>query len=237
MVEDLVPNLRAALGGILPAGWRDAAPWGYPAQSELALITGVFASQLPEQAVADIADTVMRRRPGSSLDNLVELAAIDAVDLRGIIGDRWGDSTVLGVPRRRADVIHEAARLLTHSGVRTAFDMQDAIRTRTDEVSRLLLSIRGLGPGTWACIAFMVHAPIPPNDDVVALVKESLAGGPPAEDPLERAETIEALDRSAVGDLIRRTAHRLGSDERVLSYGLHRVADERARQASVFIAK
>ncbi len=231
MVEDLVPNLRAALGGILPAGWRDAAPWGYPAQSELALITGVFASQLPEQAVGDIADSVMRRRPGSSLDNLVELAAIDPVDLRSILGDRWGDSTVLGVPRRRADVIHEAARLLTHSGVRSAFDMQDAIRTRTDEVAKLLLSIRGLGPGTWASIAFMVHAPIPPNDDVVALVKESLAGS--AED----AEVVDAMDRSAIGDLVRRTAHRLGSDERVLSYGLHRVADERARNAGMFIAK
>ncbi len=235
MVEDLVPNLRAALGGILPAGWRDAAPWGYPAQSELALITGVFASQLPEQAVADIADTVMRRRPGSSLDNLVDLAAIDPVDLRTILGERWGDSTVLGVPRRRADVIHEAARLLTHSGVRSAFDMQDAIRTRTDEVTKLLLSIRGLGPGTWASIAFMVHAPIPPNDDVLALVRDSLREAPDASE--EYVEAVEALDRSAVGDLIRRTAHRLASDERVLSYGLHRVADERTRNAGMFIAK
>ncbi|WP_156165206.1 hypothetical protein [Demequina silvatica] len=211
-----MPNLRAALGGILPAGWRDAAPWGYPAQSELALITGVFAAQLPAQSVADIADSVMRRRPGSSLDNLVDLAAIDPVDLRRVLGDRWGDSTVLGVPRRRADVIHESARLLSHAGIRTGLDLQDAIRSRTDEIRTLLLAVRGLGPGTWASIAFMVHAPIPPTDDVVELVKEAL-GEPGAE-----------LDRAGVGELIRLTAHRLASEERVLSYGLHQVAEQRA---------
>ncbi|WP_062294521.1 hypothetical protein [Demequina phytophila] len=225
MVEDLVPRLRAALGGILPAGWRDAAPWGYPAQSELALITGVFAAQLPEQAVADIADSVMRRRPGSSLDSLADLAAIDPVDLRSVLGDRWGDSTVLGVPRRRADVIHESARLLAHTGIRTAADLQVAIRERTDEIQRLLLAVRGLGPGTWASIAYMVHAPIPPNDDVVALLREAVCG------------VEDDLDRVAAGELIRRTAHRLASDERVLSYGLHRVAEERSRALGMAAAK
>ncbi|WP_062465417.1 hypothetical protein [Demequina soli] len=233
MVEDLVPNLRAALTGLLPAGWRDAAPWGYPAQSELALVTGVFAAQLPPNAVAEIADSVMRHRPGSSLDNLADLAAIDPVDLRGVIGDRWGDSTVLGVPRRRADVIHEAARLLSHAGLRTGRDLDSAIRERGTEIERLLLAVRGLGPGTWASIAFMAHAAIPPGDDVVRLVSELVAGHDAAPEP---GDDAPVLDRAGVGRLVRLTATRLGTDERILSYTMRRLAEEHARAGTSMFA-
>ncbi len=221
-----MPNLRAALAGILPQGWRDSAPWGYPGQSELALITGVFAAQLHAQAVADVADSVMRRRPGSLLDDLADLEAVDPVDLRRIIGERWGDSTVLGVPRRRADVIHEAARLLVHTGVRTSRDLQDAAITRGDHLATLLQSVRGLGPGTWASIAFMSHASVLPDDAVVALVRDSLEA--------ERGDVV--LDREKVGDLIRLSAARMAVDERVLSYALGRRAEELAREKGIVAA-
>ncbi len=221
-----MPSLRGALAGILPTGWRDAAPWGYPGQSELALIAGVFAAQLQPQAVADIADSVMRRRPGSLLDDLADLAAVDPVDLRVVLGERWGDSTVLGVPRRRAEVIHEAALLLAHAGVRTAADLQDAARTRGEEISTLVQSIRGLGPGTWVSIAFMAHATALPDDAVVALVSSCT----------EPAHPGTTLTRAEVAELIRLTAARLATDERVLAYALSRRAEEIARMPGVLAA-
>ncbi|BDZ61279.1 hypothetical protein Lsed01_02453 [Demequina sediminis] len=215
MVENLVPELRAALTGILPDGWRDAAPWGFPSQSELALITGVFAAQLPAAAVADIADTVMRRRAGSMLDDLADLVAIEPVDLRAVIGERWGDSTVLGVPRRRADVIHEAARLLVGTGIRTAKDFQDAVREREASVANLLLAVRGLGPGTWESIGFMAHATIRPGADVVGFVRSLLGGAG------------DHLDSTEVRELVRLTARRYAAEERVLAYALRRHVDQR----------
>ncbi|WP_062518082.1 hypothetical protein [Demequina gelatinilytica] len=226
MVDELVAGLRGALAGILPTGWRDAAPWGYPGQSELALVTGVFAAQLPPQAVAEIADGVMRRRPGSVLDDLADLAAIDPVDLRIVLGERWGDSTVLGVPRRRAEVIHEAARLLVHAGVRSAADLQEAASTRGAQISALLQSVRGLGPGTWGSIAFMAHATSLPDDAVVALVSSCTEADHPD----------APLDRAQVALLIRLTAARLATDERVLSYALSRRAEELARTPGVLAA-
>ncbi len=214
-----MPSLRAALPGILPAGWRDAAPWGYPRQSELALVTGVFAAQLQPPAVAEIADSVMRRRPGSLLDNLGDLAAIDPVELRSILGERWGDSTVLGVPRRRAEVIHEAAGVLAGAGLRTAADLQGAALEPGEGLSTLLQSVRGLGPGTWVSIAFMVHATSLPDDAVVSLVSTCT----------EAARAQASLSRAGVAQLIRLTAARLATDERVLGYALARRAGELAR--------
>lgn len=220
MVEDLVPELRAALGAVLPAGWRDSAPWGYPAQSELALVTGVYASQVPPASVAEIADNVMRRRPGRMLDDLAELVELEPDGVQHIIGERWGDSTVLGVPRRRAEVIHEAARLLVGTGIRTAKEFQEAVRDREASVANLLLAVRGIGPGTWESIAFMVHAPLRPGEDVAAYVR-SLVG--PAAD---------ALDLAEVRELIRLAARRFAAEQRVLAFALRQHVDERARQTS-----
>ena len=222
MVEDLVPNLRAALGEVLPGTWRDSAPWGYPAQCELALITGVFASQIPAASVAEIADTVMRRSPGRLLDDLVELVDVDVAGIQQLIGERWGDSTVLGVPRRRAEVIHEAARLLVGTGIRHAKELQAAVREREASVANLLLAIRGLGPGTWESIAFMVHAPLRPGADVAAYVR-SLLG--PDGDHLEVDECRA---------LVVLTARRLAVEERVLAFSLRQLVDSRARLADEF---
>lgn len=221
MVEHLVPELRAALAGVLPSEWRDAAPWGYPSQSELAVITGVFAAQIPAVAVAEIADTVMRRRPGRFLDDLSELAALDTLEVRRIVGERWGDSTVLGVPRRRADVIHEAAGALAALGVRTGRQLQEAVREREQEVAGALLGIRGLGPGTWESVVFQAHAFPTPGPDVIAYVR-SLLG-----------ESGEDLDGARCRRLIQRAALRFGVETRVLAFALRRLVDERAREAAV----
>ncbi len=215
-----MPELRAALGAVLPAGWRDSAPWGYPAQSELALITGVFAAQIPATAVAEIADTVMRRRPGKLLDDLADLVELEPDGISHVIGDRWGDTTVLGVPRRRAEVIHESARLLVGTGVRTAKELQEAVREREASVANLLLAVRGLGPGTWESIAFMVHAPLRPGADIATYVR-SLLG--PAGEELEIGE---------VRDLIRLTSRKFAAEQRVLAFALRQHVDERARMSS-----
>lgn len=219
MVEDLVPELRAALGAVLPSGWRDAAPWGYPAQGELALITGVYASQIPPASIAEIGDNVMRRRPGKLLDDLAELVELEPDGISQIIGERWGDSTVLGVPRRRAEVIHESARLLVGTGIRTAKDFQEAVREREPSVANLLLAVRGLGPGTWESIAFMVHAPLKPGPDVAAYVRSLL--GPDGED----------LELDQVRELIRLTARKFAAEQRVLAFALRQHVDERARMS------
>mgnify|MGYP002277452438 FL=1 len=217
MVEDLVPELRGALAGVLPSGWRDSAPWGFPAQSELALITGVFAAQIPPAAVGEIADNVMRRRPGHMLNDLAELVELEPAGVQGIIGERWGDTTVLGVPRRRSDVIHEAARLLVGTGIRTAAEFQEAVHEREASVASLLLAVRGLGPGTWESIAFMSHASLRPGADVAAYVR-SLLG--PAGEHLELAE---------VRELIRLTARKFAAEPRVLAFSLRQHVDAQLR--------
>ncbi|MDN4477028.1 hypothetical protein [Demequina lignilytica] len=225
MVEDLVPNLRAALGEVLPGSWRDAAPWGYPAQCELALITGVFASQVPAASVAEIADTVMRRSPGKLLDDLTGLVDADTAGIQHLIGERWGDTTVLGVPRRRAEVIHEAARLLVGTGIRHAKELQEAVREREASVANLLLAVRGLGPGTWESIAFMVHAPLRPGADVVAYVRSLL--GPDG----------DALETDEVRAMIVLTARRFAVEERVLAFALRQLVDSRAQRADQLAAQ
>ncbi len=218
-----MPNLRAALGEVLPGAWRDSAPWGYPAQSELALITGVFASQVTAASVAEIADTVMRRTPGRMLDDLVALVDAEPAGIGHLIGERWGDSTVLGVPRRRADVIHEAARLLVGTGIRHATELQEAVREREASVANLLLAIRGLGAGTWESIAFMAHAPLRPGADVVAYLR-SLLG--PAGEHLEGEEARR---------LLALTARRFAVEERVLAFALRQLVDSRSRTAEEMV--
>lgn len=214
-MDDLVPKLRAVLGEVLPASWRDAAPWGFPAQSELALITGVFASQVQPASVAEIADNVMRRRPGSMLDDLSELVDLEPDGVAHVIGDRWGDSTVLGVPRRRAEVIHEAARQLVSAGVRHSKELHAAVRDRDDAIAPMVLAVRGIGPGTWDSIAFMAHAPVRPGADVVMYIRHLL--GP------EGAH----LEGDECRALIALTARRFASDERVLSFALRQMVEAR----------
>ena len=118
--EEWAIVLQRALSAELPRGWREAAPWGYPQQSELALIAGVFAAQVPQATAEQVASAFMMARPGRMLDDLADLAALTDDDVASALGDQWGASTVLGVPRRRAAVIREAAERLADAGIRSA---------------------------------------------------------------------------------------------------------------------
>ncbi len=201
------------LGGLLQEGWRDAAPWGYPHQVELALIAGVFRAQTPQGNVDGVVDHVMHARSHSLLDDLGDLADGGVGGVVKTLGPRWGDTNVLGVPVLRAAVIHEAAVALLGVGVRSARDLQEAALQRPDAVSAAALAVRGLGPGTWESIAFLAHAQIPPDAAVVGFLGELL----------EDAD----LNRDDAAELIRLTARRFASDERMLAHALRTHLDAR----------
>ncbi|SEJ44883.1 hypothetical protein [Demequina mangrovi] len=214
MVETLVPSLHAGLVAMLPPGWRDSAPWGYPRHSELALIAGVFGAQLPAPAVGTVIDTVMVNRPQRGFDDLVDLVELGPIALRHILGARWGDSTVPGVDRLRADVVHEAAIALVESGVYNAASLGQVARQHTEELGMRLQDVHGLGPGTWASISFMAHVPSLPGHAVMRMVHQALAADHP---DLE-------LEPAEVAELLMLTAERMATRERVLAYALSKLA-------------
>lgn len=190
------------------SGWRDETPWGYPRQVELALIAGVYGAQVSAAGVAQVTDAYLHARPGSLLDDLGAIADRPLADLIHAVGDRWGDTTVLGVPVLRTTVIHEAASTLVARGVRSADDMRAALTEDHDGVVKAVLGIRGLGPGTWETIAVMVHADVPPTVQEVELARE-LTGDP-------------ELPADEVGELLRLTARSFAVDKRALMYALAR---------------
>jgi hypothetical protein len=197
--------LYERLGELLPEGWRDAAPWGYPKQVELALIAGVFRAQVPQASADAVVDTVMRARPYALLDDLAELASAGPHGMVEALGPRWGDTNVLGVPVLRAWVIHSAAEALVAVGVRSADDLRAAAVERPDAVEGAVLGVRGLGRGTWEWIALLAHARMRPDPEMTALVSE-LVG--------------EELDASGTSELLRLTARLFASEERVLAHAV-----------------
>ncbi|WP_156162402.1 hypothetical protein [Demequina iriomotensis] len=214
MVESLVPSLRTGITVMLEPGWRDAAPWGYPRHSELALLAGVFGAQLSGPLVGNVVDTALRNRPDRQFDDLVDLVARGPIWLRHILGERWGDSTVPGIDRLRAEVIHEAAAALVESGVVDALSLSKVARRHTEALGERLQDVEGLGPGTWASISFMAHIPALPGHAVVRMVHEALAADHP---------DIE-LTALEVAELLALTAERMATHERVLAYALSKHA-------------
>ncbi|WP_156163734.1 hypothetical protein [Demequina subtropica] len=210
MIESLVPSLRTGLASMLAPGWRDAAPWGYPRHSELALIAGVYGTQLSAPLVGTVVDTVLRNRPERTFDDLVDLVERGPIVLRHILGERWGDTTVPGTARLRADVIYEAAAALVESGVYDALTLSQVARQHTEALGLRLQDVEGLGPGTWASISFMAHVPALPGHSVMRMVHQALAADHP---DLE-------LDAAEVAELLGLTAERMATHERVLSYAL-----------------
>jgi len=213
-VTDARPRqLHIRLGALLPEGWRDAAPWGYPQQVELALIAGVFRAQTPQANVDALVDYVMHSRSHSLLDDANELVEGGVDGVVASIGPRWGGTNVLGVPVLRAAVIHDAAEVLVGLGVRSSNDLHAVALAQPDDLKREILTVRGLGPATWEWIAFLAHAPVRPPPAVVALLGELLE--------------IDDLDRDEAAELIRLTARRFASDERVLAHALRAHLDDR----------
>jgi hypothetical protein len=202
------------LAGLLPEGWRDAAQWGYPHQSELALIAGVFRAQTPQANVDELVDHVMHSRSHSLLDDLRDLANGGVEGVVKSLGPRWGDTNVLGVPVLRAVVIHGAATALVGAGVNSADDLREAAQTQPDAVRAAVLKVRGLGPATWEWITFLAHAPVPPDAAIVRFLGELLE-----DDKLKRGDAAE---------LIRLTARRFASDERMLAHALRTHLDAQA---------
>ena len=192
------------LGEVLPSGWRDATPWGYPKQLELAVVAGVFRAQVPQAGVDSVVDTFMRARPNDNLDDLSTMVGGGVAGTKAALGSRWGDTNVLGVPVLRAAVIHAAAEALLSVGVRSGADLRSAALERPDAIAAAFLGVRGLGQGTWESICVLAHARVRPNLLVMKYV-ESVVGG---ESPLTADETTE---------LLRLAARRFASDERVLS--------------------
>lgn len=199
-------ELHAKLGGMLPEGWRDRAPWGFPNQVELGLVAGVFAAQVPQASVNSVVDTFMRARPSDFLDDLENTANAGVEGVVAMLGERWGDTNVLGVAVLRAAVIHGAAVALLDLGIRTSNDLRDAYAEAPTRVEKAVHSVRGLGKGTWEAIAFQCHVRLRPYPNVVAFFSEVL------DDP-----TLNA-DRTA--DLMRKTARRFAVEERTLAYAV-----------------
>lgn len=210
-------TLQRELSATLPAGWRDDAPWGYPQQSELGLIAGVYGAQVTTQGVAEVVDSYMRRASRLMLDDLTALANTPLEHLIVAVGTRWGDTNVLGVPVLRIAVVQEAAVALASEGVTTAAGFREAIETREGEIERRLLSIRGLGPGTWETIAFMMHAKVRPNEEVVALLHRLLG------------ESGDELLEEQIDELLRLTSRRFAVDQRVLAHAIDQYLDQRIR--------
>lgn len=215
VTDDRPQVLHRRLAEVLPAGWRDAAPWGYPQQVELALIAGVFRAQIPQAHVDAVVDVVMRARPHALFDDLHELAEAGAAGVVELLGPRWGDTNVLGVPILRAEVIARAARALVRMGIRSGDDLRTQAAERPDAVEAAVLAVRGLGMGTWEWVALLSHARIRPDSQVTKFVAQAVD----ASGPLDPGETSE---------LLRLTARRFASDERTLSHALREYLDDKA---------
>ena len=214
MTDELPRLLRTRLGEVLPAGWRDRVPWGYPQQAQLALVAGAFRAQTPQSSVDWVVDTVMRARPHSMLDDLADFADGDVAQVVDVLGPRWGDTNVLGVPVLRAQVIHGAAQALVGLGVRSASDMRDAAVERPDAVEAAVLGVRGLGPATWEWIALFCHARVRPDAEMIACISE-LIDAPAL---LSADDTIE---------LLAQTARVCGTQERTLTHAVRAFLDAR----------
>lgn len=212
MTDERPRLLHERLGKVLPAGWRDAAPWGYPQQLELALIAGVFRVQVPQASADAVVDTVMRARPNAMLDDLGEVARRGVGAMVETLGPRWGDTNVLGVPVLRAQVIHSAATALVEVGVSSADELRTAAVERPDAVETAVLGVRGLGPRTWEWIALLAHARMRPEPELRAFVRDAIG----ADGALSPEETTE---------LLRLTARRFASDERALAHAVRDYLD------------
>src|SRR4029079_15973695 len=143
------------LSELLPEGWRDAAPFGFPHQVELAVTAVVFRAQTPQANTDGVVDYVMRSRSHALLDDLADLADIGVGGVVQMLGPVYGDSNVLGVPVLRAAVIHGAAAALVGEGVRSGEGLREATRERPDAIEGAVLGVRGLGRVTWEWIAFL----------------------------------------------------------------------------------
>ena len=208
MIADWGIALQRAVSADLPRGWRDAAPWGFPAQAELGLIGGVFAAQVPGRVVDSLASRYMVARPGRMLDNLGDLAQIPADDLARFLGDEWGSSTVLGVPRRRVEVILEAAGLLADQGVTSAAGFREAAADASRGVERTLMSVRGIGPVTADSIAVHMQADLRPDTRLVAFIADSIG------------EDAIALGADGASGALTEAARRMSVQRRVLQHAL-----------------
>lgn len=208
MIDDWGVALQRAVSTELPRGWRDAAPWGFPAQAELALIGGVFAAQVQGRVVDSLASRYMVARPGRMLDNLADLAAIAPDDLAAYLGDEWGGSTVLGVPRRRVEVILEAAGLLAEQGITSAARFREAATDASRAVESVLMSVRGIGPVTADSIAVHMQADLRPDTRMVAFIADSVG------------EDAIALGVDGASDALTEAARRMSVQRRVLQHAL-----------------
>jgi len=214
-VTDELPRLlRTRLGQVLPTGWRDLAPWGYPQQAQLALVAGVFRAQTPQASVDWVVDTVMRARPHSMLDDLADFANGDVAEVVEMLGPRWGDTNVLGVPVLRAKVIFDAACALVELGIRSADDLRAAALDRPDAVETAVLGVRGLGPATWEWIALFCHARVRPDAEVIAYVSDLV-------------DAPARLSVDATIELLAQTARVCGTQERTLTHAVRAFLDAR----------
>ena len=214
MTDELPRLLRTRLGQVLPTGWRDLAPWGYPQQAQLALVAGVFRAQTPQASVDWVVDTVMRARPHSMLDDLADFANGDVAEVVEMLGPRWGDTNVLGVPVLRAKVIFDAACALVELGIRSADDLRAAALDRPDAVETAVLGVRGLGPATWEWIALFCHARVRPDAEVIAYVSDLV-------------DAPARLSVDATIELLAQTARVCGTQERTLTHAVRAFLDAR----------
>lgn len=206
--------LYERLSELLPAGWRDAAPWGYPHQVELALIAGVFRAQTPQANTDAVVDFVMRSRSHSLLDDLAELSDAGADGVATVLGPVYGDSNVLGVPVLRAAVIHGAAAALVAEGVRSGEQLRTAAIERPDAVETAVLGVRGLGRVTWEWVAFLAQVKLRPEGDLHRFV--------------QRLVDDESLTSDETSELLRLTARRFAADERDLAHAMREILRAKA---------
>ncbi|WP_144018813.1 hypothetical protein [Demequina sp. NBRC 110056] len=228
MRDDWGIIVQRALSPELPRGWRESAPWGYPDQAELAVIAGVFAAQLPQATAEEVAGSYMMARPGRMLDDLHELADIPVEQLAPMLGPAWGTTRVLGVPRMRAAVIHDAARVLAAEGVRTARDYREATGDDARAIDGALQRVRGLGGVSSEAISTMMQAEHAPGPLVVGYLRRLLG------------DEGDALTDADVMPLVRATARRLTVQPRTLLYALWQIVDietELEEAAAVFAAR
>lgn len=206
--------LHEKLSELLPEGWRDAAPFGFPHQVELAVTAGVFRAQTPQANTDAVVDYVMRSRSHALLDDLADLADIGVGGVVQMLGPVYGDSNVLGVPVLRAAVIHGAAAALVGEGVRSGEGLREATRERPDAIESAVLGVRGLGRVTWEWIAFLSQVRLRADPALNGFVRRALD-----EPSLEPEETSE---------LLRLTARRFACDERNLEHAIRELLRARA---------
>lgn len=206
--------LHAKLSEVLPTGWRDAAPFGFPHQVELAVTAGVFRAQTPQANTDAVVDFVMRSRSHSLLDDLGDLAAMGVDGVVQMLGPVYGDSNVLGVPVLRAAVVHGAASALVEEGVRSGEDLRVAAVERPDAIEGAVLGVRGLGRVTWEWIAFLSQVRLRADPALNGFVRRTLD-----EPKLAPEETSE---------LLRLTARRFACDERDLAHAIRELLRSRA---------